>query len=230
MYSVSARCYKVFRGQATVYYNNWWQICRNASYFTRIANRSPFTHLWFLAVELQIYFIWPLIFMGYIWLSDKVSKRAGTFLFLILAVISFVLMGVFYSEENLTRVYYGTDTRISAFLMGAFCGALGSKGNIFRAKRLGKGIRKSLFTLGVFCVFVMYLFANGESVKIYRGGMVFACVIFGLMIFGVTETELRDWKLFSWKPVQLLSQKSYLIYLWHFPILFLFHIWRNTKL
>lgn len=28
-------------------YNNWWQISENADYFTRMANQSPFTHLWF---------------------------------------------------------------------------------------------------------------------------------------------------------------------------------------
>ena len=31
-------------------YNNWWQIEQNADYFTRMANASPFTHLWFLGI------------------------------------------------------------------------------------------------------------------------------------------------------------------------------------
>ena len=34
-------------------YNNWWQIAQNADYFTRLINTSPFTHLWFMGIELQ---------------------------------------------------------------------------------------------------------------------------------------------------------------------------------
>lgn len=62
-------------------YNNWWQIGQNASYFTKITNNSPFTHLWFLAVELQLYLIWPLVFKIYLWLSKKKFKRCSTLFF-----------------------------------------------------------------------------------------------------------------------------------------------------
>ena len=34
-------------------YNNWWQIAQNADYFTRLTNASPFTHLWFMGIEMQ---------------------------------------------------------------------------------------------------------------------------------------------------------------------------------
>ena len=36
-------------------YNNWWQIEQDASYFSHLTNASPFTHLWFLGVEMQFY-------------------------------------------------------------------------------------------------------------------------------------------------------------------------------
>lgn len=63
-------------------YNNWWQISENADYFTRMANQSPFTHLWFLGIELQYYLLWPLLFGLYVAVSRVLSPRAGTFLFL----------------------------------------------------------------------------------------------------------------------------------------------------
>ena len=46
-------------------YNNYWQISQNASYFTRINNTSPFLHIWSLAIEMQFYLIWPLLFLLY---------------------------------------------------------------------------------------------------------------------------------------------------------------------
>lgn len=44
-------------------YNNWWQIGQDADYFTRLANASPFTHLWFLGIEIQYIVIWLFCFL-----------------------------------------------------------------------------------------------------------------------------------------------------------------------
>lgn len=104
-------------------YNNWWQISENADYFTRMANQSPFTHLWFLGIELQYYLLWPLLFGLYIAVSRVLSPRAGTFLFLAGGVAAMGIMPFDFGEGmNMTRLYYGTDTRIYALLLG---GALG---------------------------------------------------------------------------------------------------------
>lgn len=55
--------------------NNWWQMNQNASYFTRITGASPFTHLWSLAIEMQFYILWPVLFLGYTTLNHY--KRWG---------------------------------------------------------------------------------------------------------------------------------------------------------
>ena len=94
-------------------YNNWWQISENADYFTRMANQSPFTHLWFLGIELQYYLLWPLLFGLYIAVSRVLSPRAGTFLFLAGGVAALGIMPFDFGEGmNMTRLYYGTDTQI----------------------------------------------------------------------------------------------------------------------
>lgn len=43
-------------------YDNWWQIQQQTSYFSKLACASPFTHLWFLAVEIQFYLLWRFCF------------------------------------------------------------------------------------------------------------------------------------------------------------------------
>ena len=35
-------------------FNNFWQISQSLDYFTRIANTSPFSHLWFLSIEISV--------------------------------------------------------------------------------------------------------------------------------------------------------------------------------
>ena len=67
-------------------YNNWWQIEQNADYFTRMANASPFTHLWFLGIELQYYLIWPVLFFIYMLLAELFGKRSGAVFFAVLGL------------------------------------------------------------------------------------------------------------------------------------------------
>lgn len=55
-------------------FNNFWQISQSLDYFTRIANTSPFSHLWFLSIEMQFYLIFPLLLFGLYKLEEKKRK------------------------------------------------------------------------------------------------------------------------------------------------------------
>ena len=119
-------------------YNNWWQIAQNASYFEKHTASSPFTHLWYLSVEMQFYLIWPLLFWGYCRLSKRKYKgdivgnakyrklgkevyqnakrndqRRGIagVCFGGLALLSvFAMILRYVPGQDPSRVYYGTDT------------------------------------------------------------------------------------------------------------------------
>ena len=104
-------------------YNNWWQISQNADYFTRLTNTSPFTHLWFLGIELQYYLVWPLLFLVYTWIYRLFGKTAGIALMALTGIATAALMPMMYQPDmDVTRLYYGTDTRIYALLFGAAMG------------------------------------------------------------------------------------------------------------
>lgn len=63
-------------------YNNWWQISQSADYFTRLTNQSPFTHLWFLGIELEYYLAWPLLYCLYAGITWFYGRKAGIVSFL----------------------------------------------------------------------------------------------------------------------------------------------------
>ena len=104
-------------------YNNWWQIAQNADYFTRLTNASPFTHLWFMGIEMQYYLVWPLLFALYAFLDILAGRRAGLVVLALLALGSAAVMPMMYKPDmDVTRLYYGTDTRVYALLFGAVLG------------------------------------------------------------------------------------------------------------
>ena len=49
---------------AVGYFNNWWLILHDVSYFARFAPPSPLNHLWSLSVEEQFYIVWPFLLMA----------------------------------------------------------------------------------------------------------------------------------------------------------------------
>src|SRR5207249_12207784 len=60
------------RGQglaAMLYVTNWKLISAGVSYGGAIGARSPFVHLWSLAVEEQFYLVWPLVLIALLAIS-----------------------------------------------------------------------------------------------------------------------------------------------------------------
>ncbi len=102
-----------------LFFNNWWQIAQNVSYFNALGDPSPLTHFWSLAIEEQFYLIWPPLLFAMI--SMHVSKPNTRRVVLGLAAASALAMMVLYNPAaDPSRVYYGTDTRVFSLLLGAW--------------------------------------------------------------------------------------------------------------
>lgn len=102
-----------------LFFNNWWQIMQDVSYFNALGDPSPLTHFWSLAIEEQFYLIWPLLLLAMV--SVHMSKPNTRRVVLGLAAVSAVAMMVLYNPAtDPSRVYYGTDTRVFSLLLGAW--------------------------------------------------------------------------------------------------------------
>lgn len=106
-------------------YNNFWQVAQNADYFTRLTGADPFTHMWFLGIELQFCLIFPFIFFLYRGIAEGCGRKAGA---LLLALVGLVLAGYIPKAfaagpgQDVTALYYGTAGRIYDLLLGAALG------------------------------------------------------------------------------------------------------------
>ena len=102
-----------------LFFNNWWQIMQDVSYFNALGDPSPLTHFWSLAIEEQFYLIWPPLLLAMV--SVHMSKPNTRRVVLGPAAVSAVAMMVLYNPAtDPSRVYYGTDTRVFSLLLGAW--------------------------------------------------------------------------------------------------------------
>ena len=102
---------------ALAYVTNWRFIIDQQSYFETFMRPSAFRHLWSLAVEEQFYLFWPLLLAG----SLSLFKRRWVVATLVVAgaIASTALMAYLYTPgDDVSRVYYGTDTRAGGLLIG----------------------------------------------------------------------------------------------------------------
>ncbi|MFQ7157509.1 MAG: acyltransferase family protein [Merdimonas faecis] len=201
-------------------YNNWWQIFRDISYFENAGAPSPLTHCWSLAVETQFYLFYPLILL----LLSKFRDRYKKFVYVsgILLIISAALMGILFSPtKDPSRVYYGTDTRMFSFLFGSLI-ALAEPLDIVRRKAREFAVTREVVGVVSFIALLYMTSAiDGYSSFLYRGGQVIASALTALVIFAVMNKRSILGRGLSLTPLKWLGERSYGLYLWHYPIILL---------
>ncbi len=199
-------------------WNNWWQIGQNASYFTRIANASMFTPMWFLSIEMQFYLIWPLFYWGY----KKIEEKKGfvfaqrILLFIILSSGIWMLIQ-YHPNQDVTRLYYGTDTRCFSLFMGVYLGMLYTHHKIDEKEVSNDFLILLLFLIFAFCL----KFCDGQEDYMYCGG--FFGISLGLTLLFYSLLHKNHWtSLLEWKGLKWIGQYSYELFLWQYPILYFF--------
>jgi peptidoglycan/LPS O-acetylase OafA/YrhL len=201
------------------YATNWWLIAQHSSYFGGEGDRpNLLTHLWSLAVEEQYYLIWPLV------LLLLVAIRAKRWFFLLVAVAAVAASAaaavILYDPfSDPSRVYYGTDTRALAPLLGA---ALAISLRPWRhRRRLAPAARHTADAVGITALLLLAAVAavvhDTDEVLYGPGFLVIAAL--GAVVVGVAGhpgTALGE--LLGTQPLKWIGERSYAIYLWHWPV------------
>ena len=198
------------------YVNNWWQIGLGYSYFEQYVHPSAFTHLWYVAVLMQLCVVWPVLFV----LLRRMKK--GPFVLaavqLVLALISAVLMAVLYSGDgDPSRVYYGTDTRLYAFALGGALGTIWRPGKI--AQLHGRKIGLIADVISVIGLVVLALRLQDQSVWTYRGGLFLAALVSAITVAALTVPGGIVSRLLSLRLLTFLGKCTFSTYLWYYPVL-----------
>ncbi|MFD1454300.1 acyltransferase family protein [Levilactobacillus lanxiensis] len=201
-----------------IYGYNWFEIKHGQSYFDRFSGESPFTHLWSLSIEGQFYLIWPFVVLGLLWFLRK-RARAAAILFGI-AICSAIAMAVLYDPANTNRVYYGTDTRMFAILVGTAMAFLWPahklNENVTTAHRVILDVAGGLSLL---TLIYMFFTMNGQAASTYRGGMFWFTVLSGILVGTVAHPGSDLNRVLTNRAFSYIGQRSYGIYLYQFPVM-----------
>lgn len=212
-----------FVGVLTFSYN-WVEISQGVSYFNQ-AQPHLWTNVWSLAVEQQFYLFWPLVVVGILFLRPKWRPAVP----LTLAVISAGLMAFWVSgTTEFTRAYQGTDSHAFGLMLGAALAMvatdpMGMPGGVARGWQ--KWLRGVLAWICLAIIVSTWFLIPDDRAWVYPWGTLIAVVAtLGLIQGFLPEIDEASGPgrllatVLDARPLVWLGERSYGIYLWHWPL------------
>lgn len=210
---------------------NWVFVAADTDYFSQGATPSPLQHTWSLAVEEQYYLLWPLLVLAAALLVRRRSTgavRVVVFVLAVLGVVGSAVAAILLSGDagELNRVYFGTDTRAQALLIGAAAAALLVRdwsaltvsGTLIRT-RWRRWVAWTLPVIGIAVLALAAHLATGSSDEFHHGLLIVVAVGAVLVVAPVAlDQDGYVARALAWFPLVTLGVISYGVYLWHWPI------------
>jgi len=206
---------------------NWSYLFFEQSYFVNISRPPLLQHLWSLSVEEQFYVIWPILLVAlYKVRIGKLAPRVKIFFVSAALAIASTAWMIHLSVTNgfpipndPSRVYFGTDTHAMGLLVGCAAAALWRHEKLNarltpdRAAALNAIGLVSLAGLAYFFVFVSEL-----NEFLYRGGFLVLSLLTASLVLVAAHPGLKFGAILGNPVLKWFGDRSYGIYLWHWPI------------
>ena len=202
-----------------VFFNNYYQIINQQSYFVQSINPSPFVHLWYVSLYFQL----MLIAVGIRKIFNRLNllRMQESLVLLILSILSAIFMTVMYViQKDPSYIYYAISTRIFSFLLGGVLSYF-TEGQL--SLSLPKSKSSSLFTqlIGVVALLLMgwmILSFNGVQDETYLYGMQLFSIVSIVFLWSILhENSVLNYFL-RFRGFTFFGRRSFSYYLWFYQV------------
>lgn len=191
------------------YVQNWVLASTATDYLASSDPPTAFQHFWSLSVEEQFYLVLPLLLVAVLAVSGRRSWRARFVLVVGAVTVGSLAWSVHLTVTNAAAAYFVTTTRAWEFGIGALLALLG-EGRLHRVPPVAAWVGVGGIVLAA------AVFTGSTAFPGYAA----ALPTLGAALALATVRHDRVWTAVAdSRPVQLVGDASYSIYLWHWPVL-----------
>lgn len=197
------------------YWQNWLLEWMSVDYFALDhAASSPLQHLWSMAMQGQVFVLWPALMIALVWFAREFYLSIRKTIFVGFSLITAAsLMWLMTTTLPAEAVYFDTRARIWEFALGSEIAAIAPRLKLWRpAERM-----LAALALVVLVVYSLVLIGT------YPGPMAAVPLLAtsALLLFS-KDDPVGPAKILGWRPLVELGNISYAVYLVHWPLFVLY--------
>lgn len=197
---------------STLFLENWALAMTATNYLSQGSPPSPFQQLWALAVQVQFYFVFPLL----IWMAGLIDRRLGSrrrqaciYMLVTITTVSF-LYSLYITAKDQPWAYFDTFARAWEFAIGGLLAFVVTR--ITLPRYLAR-------VLGWLSLIVLLTFALVVNVSTLFPGAVALVPVLAACGIVISARNRCDMRLLNNRYVVWFGDMSFSFYLWHWPLL-----------
>ncbi|MHA7274264.1 acyltransferase family protein [Arthrobacter sp. TMT4-20] len=205
------------------YFQNWLLASESVDYYADTSVASPLQHFWSLSIQGQVFILWPLLFLAASLVAKSIHLRFQTVAAVIFGAlfVASLAFSIYQTDANQSYAYFDTRARLWEFALGTLLALALPYVKLPKAAAVAAGWIGLAGMLSV-----GYLVdVEGE----FPGFVALWPLVAAALIItaGQTGSRFGADRLLSWGPLVKMGDLSYALYLWHWPVLVIYLVYRG---
>lgn len=201
---------------ASIFFVSNFFFWREWGYFDLYSLNKPLLHTWSLSLEMQFYFLFPLLLV----LINLFIKKIKIIYKLSFLFIIFIIFTELFLESKSVATFYLLPFRISEFLLGAI-------GYHFEKQNKSKLFHNNQFFLACFAILVFFIFYYDKEIRFPGLSTVIPCLVTMLLI--LNKKSYLSKIIFENKFTLFIGNISYSLFLVHWPVFVFFRFYKFNE-